>query len=463
MKKTIVAVLLVLVVLFGFASCAKKAEAAAPAAPAAPAAQAKAAEPEKNPKDVLGTKPVTITVWHCNSEEADTEFQKMVDEFNSSNNYQITVNAIYQGQYTDARTLMQSVVQAENWKELPDMMQLDATGKAAYIESGKAFTVDDAIAYFKDDIRSQYLKGAMGNWQLGGKQLGLPFATSTTITFYNATLLKKAGWDHCPDTFEDIIKLAADMKKAGLTEVCYQDVPNTPSLANWLGQLGSYMMDNANEGSKLACIDNGALKTFLAAWKSMYDAGALANKGSSSSDFIAGKVAVFTNSTSNITSLNDKIGGNFELGASTFLRVNDKASYGATLSGSCMVMFDSGEDLKKAATWEFLKFITNAENQAAFAAGTGYTPAHVDSANTEVYKNYVAKYPQNAVVAQQLADTPADMRGAAPHSSVNYDFYMGIMNEVQSFLNENKTVEAATKSLGDLLQGLLDKAARLAD
>lgn len=443
MKKTVLVMLLALVAVF--------------------AVFANATTEAKTSTAKLGSEPVTITVWHCCTEEADTAFQAMVDSFNASNKYQITVNPIFQGQYTDARTLMQSVVQAENWEGLPDMMQLDATGKAAYIESGRAFTIDDAIVYFNDDIRNQYLAGAMGNWQLGGVQLGLPFATSTTITFYNADLLKKAGWDHCPDTFADVIKLAADMKKAGLTQTCYQDVPNTPSLANWLGQLGSYMMDNANEGSKLACIDNGALKTFLAAWKSMYDAGALANKGSSSSEFIAGNVAIFTNSTSNITSLNDKIGGKFELGASTFLRVNDKASYGATLSGSCMVMFDSKNDLKKAATWEFLKFITNAENQAAFGAATGYTPAHVDSANTVVYKNYLAKYPQNAVVSKQLADTPADMRGAAPHSSVNYNFYMGIMNEVQAFLNENKTVDAATKSLGDLLQGLLDQAARLAE
>jgi len=446
MKKTLLAVLLVTAMLVCFVGCSKKSGTA---------------------KKGLGTAPVTITVWHCCSEEADTEFQRMVSEFNATNKYQITVKPVYQGQYSDAKTLMLSILQAENYSELPDMMQLDSTGKTAYYNSGKAFTITDAIKYFKDDITSQYLAGPMGNWQFAGVQLGLPFATSTSITFYNADLLKKAGWDHCPDTFADIIKLAADMKKAGLKETCYQDVPNTPSLANWLGQLGSYMMNNANgsdaNGTKLDCIDNGALKTFMAAWKSMYDAGALTNKGSSKSDFIAGKVALYTSSTSNITSLKDKINGAFELGASTYPRVNDKASYGATPQGSALAMFDHDSDLRKAAVWELIKFLTNAENQAAFGAATGYTPSNVGSASTAVYQDYLKTHPQQSIVSEQLAKTPATMKGCSPHTIINADFYYGIQGAIISFLTKNLSVDEGVKLVNDTLQPYLDQVALLVE
>lgn len=51
---------------------------------------------------------------------------KYVSDFNANNEYGITVNAIYQGQYSDATTITQDHTFRENYKELPDVMQLDA-------------------------------------------------------------------------------------------------------------------------------------------------------------------------------------------------------------------------------------------------------------------------------------------------------------------------------------------------
>ena len=305
-------------------------------------------------KVALGSAPVTITFWHCASDDAGVLMDKYIKEFNETNKYQITVNAVYQGQYSDATTLMKTILSAENYSELPDIMQLDATGKVAFYDSGKAFTVDNAEAYFGEKIRDNYLEGALGNWEYSGAQLGLPFATSTTVTYYNKDLLAKAGWDHCPDTFADIIKLAADMKAAGITAAAYGTVPNSPTLANWIGQLGGYIVNfkNGSEASatKLECIESGTLKTFLTEWKAMYDAGALVNQSLSTNQFVAGEVAIFTNSSANVRNILNKVNGAFEVGASTYLRVNDSASYGATVSGSCLVMFDSEDALRKAAT-----------------------------------------------------------------------------------------------------------------
>ena len=258
-------------------------------------------------KVALGSAPVTITFWHCASDDAGVLMDKYIKEFNETNKYQITVNAVYQGQYSDATTLMKTILSAENYSELPDIMQLDATGKVAFYDSGKAFTVDNAEAYFGEKIRDNYLEGALGNWEYSGAQLGLPFATSTTVTYYNKGLLAKAGWDHCPDTFADIIKLAADMKAAGITAAAYGTVPNSPTLANWIGQLGGYIVNfkNGSEASatKLECIESGTLKTFLTEWKAMYDAGALVNQSLSTNQFVAGEVAIFTNSSANVSNI----------------------------------------------------------------------------------------------------------------------------------------------------------------
>ncbi len=410
----------------------------------------------------LGSEPVTITFWHCASDDAGLLMDKYIKDFNENNQYKITVNAIYQGQYSDATTLMKTIISAENYKELPDMMQLDATGKVDYYNSGKAFTIDDAVKEFNDDVKGDYVEAALGNWQFKGTQLGLPFASSTTITFYNADLLTLAGWDHCPDTFQDVIALKKDMEKAGLSAATYGTVPSTPTLANWLGQLGSYVVNNSNgsesTATKLDCIDNGALKTFLTEWKAMYDNGAVMNQSLSVNQFINGEVAIVTNSSSNVNAILEKVNGKFNVGASTFLRVNDSASYGATVAGSCLVMFDSSDSLKKKATWEFMKYLTGKDVQTDFAINTGYIPSNKASVQTEEYQTLLASNPMYKVGPEQLEKTPSSMRSVTVGPSA--DFYYGIMNGVSDMLKNNSSVDDALTSIATNLQGLLDQYAR---
>src|SRR4029077_9989664 len=45
---------------------------------------------------------------------------------------------------------------------------------------------------------------------------------------------------------------------------------------------------------------------------------------------------------------------------------------GAIVGGAAMWMTNSGDDAKEAASWNFLEYITGAQQQSQFAAGTGY-------------------------------------------------------------------------------------------
>ncbi len=428
----------------------------APAEEPAPAEET-AAE-EMRPDELLGSEPVTITFWHSASDEAGVLMDKYISDFNASNEYGITVNAIYQGQYSDAVTMLKAVLSAENYAELPDVMQLDATGKVAYFDSGRDFTIDEAVkAYADDSFLDSYLAVALSNWQYSGAQLGLPFATSTTVTYYNKSLLDKAGWDHAPATFAEVIALHNDMKAAGMTQAALQCIPNTPTLANWVGQLGSYVVNNANgseaAASELACIDNGALAAFLTEWKTMYDAGALKNEQSSTDAFVAGEVALMTSSSSAIAGITEKVNGAFEVGVSNYLRVNDAAEEGATVSGSCLVMFDSGEELRRQASWCFLQYMTSADVQADFAANTGYIPGNTAALETEAYKAAVEATPAYKTVYDQLTGTPSSMRSVTVGPAS--DFYYTIMQCVSDMLEQGQTVDETVDIMSDELGGLL--------
>ncbi len=446
--KKILSLLLALALVLGLAACGGKQEEQGEVEPP---------EPEGFVSK-LGSEPVTITYWHCASDAQGQLMDKYVEEYNKNNGKQVTVNAVYQGQYSDATTMLKSILSAENYSELPDVMQMDATGKVNYFNSGKAFTADEAEKAFEDPVMDQYLDAALGNWQFSGAQLGLPFATSTTITYYNRDLLAKAGWDHCPDTFADLIRLSEDFKANKIDVPVIGTVPNTPTLANWLGQLGSYVVNerNGSDGSadKLECVDNGALKTFLSEWKALYDNGALTNDALSTSNFVAGQVAIFTSSSSNIKSVLDKVGGSFEVGAAPYLRVSSNAAHGATVSGSFLAMFDSEDQLKMEAAWDFVKYMTGEEVQADFAVNTGYIPANKAAADSAAYKSLLSSMPQFAVGPEQLSKTPSDMRSVTVGPST--DFYYAIMNDCSDMLANGQTVDETVSKLAEDLQGLLD-------
>ncbi len=340
-------------------------------------------------------------------------------------------------------------------------MQLDATGKVNYALSGCAYTADAAA---KDDPvfdLSVYLPAALANWNFASVQLGVPFAASTTLMFYNKTLLDGLTLQP-PETFEDIAALKNILDQHGFGDMTvYAAMPDTPSLANWLGQMGSFVVDmkNGSEGTAktLDCVANGALLRFLTAWKQLYASGALENTAGSIDAFAAGNTLLYTASTSHIARLISKIDGAFELGAAYYPRAVPDAAFGATVSGSSLVMFDKGDDSRKAAAREVVLFLTGAGAQSALGAATGYIPCREDALETESYRELLREYPQYAVGLEQLMDTPQDMCSVTVGPAK--DFYYAIQDGCSAMLEDDLSPQEAADLLASELQGLLDQYA----
>ena len=428
MKKRILSALMALMFLAGMIGCAQ-------------------AEPEQ------------LVFWHSMSDAAGQLIDKYVAEFNSTVGAAqgIAVEAVYQGTYAEAVTKMNGMLSSGQADALPDVMQMDATGKVSFAAAQTAYTVDDLLGEHPDIDLSGMLAPAMANWQLAGKQLGLPFATSTTVTYYNKTALDAAGFS-APRTLADIGALSA----LGSEDIAvYAAVPNTPTLANWLGKLGSDLVDrhNGTEGTAQAldCIENGALVAFLQAWKELYATGALVNRSGSADEFVAGRQLIMTSSSSSVASLLNRIGDSFELGVAGYPRVSEDAAAGATVSGSCLVMFDHGENRRNAA-WAFVQYLISAEVQADFARGTGYLPSNAAAAQSDIWQALMAEYPQYGVGLEQLMETPDTMRSVTVGPSA--DFYYAIMNDVSDMLEDDLTAEETAEIMQEDLGGMLEQYAR---
>ena len=417
-----------------------------------------------------GPRPVTISFWHSMADEAGLAFNEYVREFNAGPGAarQITVEAIFQGQYADATAKLRPLLQTRQTNTLPDVMQIDATGIVDYLNTDYAYTVDDAVAADRGFDLRQIMDAPLKAWNYGGRQLGMPVSASTTVMYYNKSLLDAAGVRNAPVTFDEIIDVsrrlpAVNANNQRLTAFAQQ--PNTPLLANWIGQIpgrntgSSYVVDQRNgrdgNAEKLVCDTEGTLLVFLRAWKAMFDAGALLDVSDGLTNlFLTQQIAFFTSSTSNLTSLLNQIDGRFELGCTYFPKINASANPGATVSGSALFMFNKNDRAKTEAAWEFVKFMSSAEIQARFGVATGYTPVNNASAAQKVYADHIARYPQAEVGPRQLSETSPDMMGVIVGPSRN--FYYEIVNQVSGMLNERRTPEDTVRTMSAALNLLLD-------
>jgi sn-glycerol 3-phosphate transport system substrate-binding protein len=87
---------------------------------------------------------------------------------------------------------------------------------------------------------------------------------------------------------------------------------------------------------------------------------------------------------------------------------------GALIGGASLWMVDSGDDVRTAAAWDFVTYLTQAEQQSEWAVATGYVPMNTDALDLEPYKSTVAKDPRFSVAYQQLLDTPDVPTSAGP-------------------------------------------------
>jgi sn-glycerol 3-phosphate transport system substrate-binding protein len=404
------------------------------------------------------------------ADEAGRAFEAYTEEFNRGPGAEkgVTVEAVFQGQYADAAAKLRPLLQAGQAGALPDVMQIDATGVVDYQHTEYAYTVDEALERDPSYDISRIVSAPLKAWNYGGRQLGLPVSASTTVMYYNKTLLDAAGVSGPPTTFDEIIEVSRKLPAQnadGRALTAFAQIPNSPYLANWIGQLpgqnadSSYLVNNRNgrdgNADRLVCDTEGTLLEFLSAWKALYDAGALLNVSDGLNNlFLTQQICFLTASTSNLTALLSQIDGRFELGCAYFPRIHNRAMFGAAVSGSALFMFNKGDTAKTAAAWEFVKFMTSAGIQARFAAATGYMPVNAGSYNEDTYTAYTSAYPQAETGANQLAETSPDMLNVTVGPS--RDFYMEIMNRISAMLTERKSPEEGVESLSRVLNLMLE-------
>ena len=220
--KRVVSTVLAGVMAFSLAACGGGAAAPAPEAAPAPAAEAPAeeaapAEEEKTEEaeapaeEAASGDAITLNMW-CIATESDSNrhsYEAAIADMeklypNITLNWEAFENESY-------KTKIKAAVSAD---ELPDIFfTWSCAFLGDFVDAGKVYCLDDVYAKYKSELPEIML----GNSTYDGKHYGVPLTMNIVGLFANMDLLKEAGYDEIPGTYEDFIKCCDDLKAKGIT------------------------------------------------------------------------------------------------------------------------------------------------------------------------------------------------------------------------------------------------------
>lgn len=393
---------------------------------------------------------VKIVFWHTFGGRNGEALERLKDAYNASQDA-VELELQYQGTYDDAITKLRATQKGSG----PDIMLLYDIGTRWMIDSGYALKMQDFINADNYDI-SDYEKNILAYYTLNNELYSMPFNSSSPVIVYNVEALDKAGLD--PKTA--FVDLDACMETANALSASGTKVGGTIANYSWIfeqmiGIQAQDFLDNGNgrtdRATKTVIGENGSALKLLTKWNEFASLDSTQTYGKGTADakaqFTTGSLGFMVDSCAVYENISDSAGGKFSVGFAPLPKVSKDDKGGTSVGGGSLWIMDNGSSNKAAAAWDFIKFATQAEQQAQWAAGTGYIPIRTSSLETETYKNYMQNINPAIIVAieslqNSTPDNTGGVMGVFPQARVI------IENEVEMMINDpSYTPEQAVEKI----------------
>lgn len=364
----------------------------APVAPAATVAPTTAAATATPAAPAQKTK---ITFWYALSGAQGKVIEDMVAKFNQTSKT-TQVEVVFQGSYAD---IAQKLTAAITAKTVPDVAQMG--GAPTLGDSGAIVPVADLVS---DADKKDIFDGFWDYNKYNGKVVSMPFNNSTPMLYYNKDLFTAAGLDpNKPPTNWDELVTAA---KALTKDTNNDGKPdqwgfNTHTDTHWY--LSAMIMQNggkilSDDGKKVIYNSPEGIEA-LQFWGDLVTKHKVmpANQhAQAGADFTAGKLGMIMRSSSFLATVEKD--AKFKVGVAI---LPGKKVKSVPIGGASMLVFKTTPERQKAA-WEFVQWMTNADNSLDLFINTNYVPIRKSVASLPAVKDYVAKSPNSAVLINQL-------------------------------------------------------------
>lgn len=342
--------------------------------------------------------------------KAAETIEELTNEYTAANPG-VNIDAVYAGSYQDTITKTLTAVRGGTPPQLAVILSVDM------------FTLieEDAIVSFDEVSKgdTEWLKAFypsfMENSQTGGKTYGIPFQRSTPVLYWNKEAFAEAGLDPNtpPANWQEMVEFGKKLTKKDENGNVTQWGVRIPSsgFPYWLFQ-GFTTQNNVilanSDGNQTNFDDPKVVEALdfmidLSKEHGVMQPGII-EWGATPKAFFEGQTAMMWTTTGNLTNVRDN--APFDFGVA-MLPANERR--GAPTGGGNFYIFKDSTDEQKAASLDFIKWITAPEQAARWTIATGYVAPRPDAWETDLMKKYVADFPPALVARDQLEHAVAEL------------------------------------------------------
>ena len=158
----------------------------------------------------------TLTLWSIavDSDANTPAYEKAIDDFNKfyalagGDEVELVMEAT---QNEDYKTKIKAAMIDGN--NLPDIFfTWSMSFLGDFVEAGRVLNLDDALAPYMDELSDAML----ANTTYNGEHYGVPMTMNVVVLFANLDLLKQAGWEKAPETYDELVACCDDLVAAGI-------------------------------------------------------------------------------------------------------------------------------------------------------------------------------------------------------------------------------------------------------
>jgi sn-glycerol 3-phosphate transport system substrate-binding protein len=351
-------------------------------------------------------------------------------------------------EFNQAHPQYQVNVQFANYQQLPEDIEMDAmNGQAPTIASYNTSGTESALDTLDKNgkplwtpvgpaiggrkqilgvpvVVNDLVSAGARYYSYRGQMFAMPLTLSTLHLYANMTLLKKAGVQTIPRTWDEVTSACAALAKLPSHPASCVAFPNDGKLfLQALAQQGAQLTNNDNGRSGRATtinLDTPALVSYLTWWQQLNKAGYFLNTGKTEDwggtfNAFGSQQVAFTVSSSFVVPFGEQAAkaGNFELGVGPSPS-SSATPGGAWLGGDGMYLAAGLDKATSDGALAFMQYVNQPKNGAEWGEAYGSAPVTNGVYQELKSEGWYQQHPGDQVTVDQLNATTKTPGGEPP-------------------------------------------------
>lgn len=388
---------------------------------------------------------VQIEYWHTMAGVNGEAMESLVKEFNETMGKEkgISVKSVFQGD--DVSEKLKTLAQANDTKNFPNVAQITGAGIPSALNYEQLVKIEDLyekgedILVTKEELDPHTVRAFSYQDQL----ICMPFNVSSILLYYNKDMFEEVGLDpeNPPKTIAEMAEACEKlMQKDGDTVTRYglNVAVRRYQLANWIGGQGEYNYFGDHEGGRAGMMtkvtfgEDGTLDKYLTEWEKVVATGGYKEvEDNINEEFSLELFGMAIMSSARIQTITSLVGDKFQWATANLPKVDASDEGGTSVGGSCLAVFNKGDDAQVNAAWIFSQYLASPEAQTAFDTATGYLPVNTKTYEESGMVTYLEENPNYAVAVEQMKNSNVNVQ--EPFDIINWEIDEVIKNNMAEF------------------------------